>query len=143
VFNAELVAAGWTVEHVRVGGGTSAAVFARLRARAAQADLVVASAAVAPHQYRALGLTGGFAAFVEGLSAAGRPVVAVSFGSPYLLESFPSVPAYLLAWSGSEASQRAAARALAGRAPITGRLPVSLPPAHRAGEGIQRPLRPD
>ncbi|HEX5726147.1 MAG TPA: glycoside hydrolase family 3 protein, partial [Longimicrobiaceae bacterium] len=138
-FTAELTAAGWRVEHARVSARTGAAEFARLRARAAEAELVVASAFVAPHQYRALGLAGGFAAFVEGLAAAGRPVVAVSFGSPYLLAGFPSVPAYLLAWSGSEASQRAAARALAGLAPITGRLPVSLPPFHDAGEGVRRP----
>ncbi len=31
------------------------------------------------------------------LAAAGKPVIAVSLGSPYLLSSFPSVPAYLLA----------------------------------------------
>jgi beta-N-acetylhexosaminidase len=78
---------------------------------------------------------------VERLAAAGKPVVAVSLGSPYLLDAFPSVPAYVLAWNGSMVSQRAAARALLGTAPITGRLPVSLPPHHRLGEGIQRPAR--
>jgi beta-N-acetylhexosaminidase len=78
---------------------------------------------------------------VEGLAAAGRPVVAVSLGSPYLLDSFPSVPAYLLAWSNAGVSETAAARALLGTAPIHGRLPVSLPPYHRAGEGIRRDAR--
>jgi beta-N-acetylhexosaminidase len=48
------------------------------------------------------------------------------------------VPAYLLAWGGMDASQHAAARALLGAAPITGRLPISLPPFHARGEGLQR-----
>ena len=78
------------------------------------------------------------AAFVERLAAAGRPVVVISFGNPYVLSSFPSVPAYLLAWGGAPVSQQAAARALLGEVPIGGRLPISLPPHHRAGDGLDR-----
>jgi beta-N-acetylhexosaminidase len=138
VLQRELAEAGVAAEHVRVGPSTAAAVFERLRARAGEADVVIASVAIAPFQYRALGVEGGFGPFVEALSAAGRPVIAVSLGSPYLLDGFPSVPAYLLAWSTDAVSERAAARALLGAAPIEGRLPVSLPPAHRVGEGITR-----
>jgi beta-N-acetylhexosaminidase len=136
--NRELAAGGLSVEHVRVGPSTPASTFASLRQRAAAADVVVASVVIAPFQYRALGISGGFGPWVEGLSSAGRPVVAVSLGSPYLLESFPSVPAYLLAWSNAAVSESAAARALLGTIPIRGRLPVSLPPYHRIGEGITR-----
>lgn len=136
--NGALAAGGLRVDHVRVGPSTSAATFAALRERAAAADAVVASVVVAPVQYRALGIGGGFGAFVEGMASAGRPVVAVSLGSPYLLDAFPSVPAYLLAWSNAGVSESAAARALLGTAPIRGRLPVSLPPFHRLGEGIAR-----
>lgn len=137
----ELAATGGAVEHVRVGPSTSAATFARLRERAAAADVVVASAVVAPFQYRALGLEGGFGPWVEAVSSAGRPVIAVSLGSPYLLDAFPSVPAYLLAWSAGAESQRAAGRALVGAAPIAGRLPVALAPHHRIGEGVDRSPR--
>ena len=126
-------------EHVRVGPSTPAATFERLRGSAGSADVVIASVAIAPFQYRALGVEGGFGPFVEALGASGRRVIAVSLGSPYLLDGFPSVPAYLLAWSTDAVSERAAARALLGLAPIEGRLPVSLPPAHRAGEGLTRP----
>lgn len=137
--NRQLAAGGVSVvDHVRVGPSTSAAAFARLRERAAAADVVVASVAVSPVQYRALGIGGGFGPWVESVAAAGRPVVAVSLGSPYLLDSFPSVPAYLLAWSNAGVSETAAARALLGAAPITGKLPVSLPPYHQQGEGITR-----
>lgn len=140
-FNGALEAGGAAVEHVRVGPSTSAATFASLAERAAAVDVVVASVIVAPVQYRALGIGGGFGPFVERLAAGGKPVVVVSLGSPYLLESFPSVPAYLLAWSNAGVSEAAAARALLGAAPIRGRLPVALPPFHRAGEGIDRDPR--
>lgn len=138
ILNGELASAGLQVEHVPVSARTSRDEFEALRQRAVWADLVIASAEAAPHQYRALGLQGGFAAFVAGLPALHVPVVALSLGSPYLLNSFPAVPAYLLAWSASAASQRAAARALLGLAPITGKLPVPLPPHHEAGEGVER-----
>ncbi|MGI9181727.1 MAG: glycoside hydrolase family 3 N-terminal domain-containing protein [Longimicrobiaceae bacterium] len=126
VLTRELGAAGLRVEQVRVGARTSSAELAALRRRAAEAELIVATVALAPHQYRALGLEGGFGRFVEQLSSAGRPVIAVSLGSPYLLEAFPSVPTYLLGWSASEVSQQAVARALLGQSRIRGDLPVTL-----------------
>lgn len=133
--NRVLSAGGLDVDQVRVGAGTSASTYASLRTRAASADVVIASAAVVPVQYQSLGIDGGFGAFVEQVSAT-RPVVAVALGSPYILGSFPSVPAYLLAWDSGAASEDAAARALLGRIPITGRLPVPLAPYYRLGEGI-------
>jgi beta-N-acetylhexosaminidase len=141
VLQQALAAGGHAAEHVRVGPATPAATFASLRQRAAAADVVIATVAIAPFQYRALGVEGGFGPFVERLSAEGRPVIAVSLGSPYLLDGFPSVPAYLLAWSWTGASERAAARALLGAIPIEGRLPVALPPHHAIGEGVSRAAR--
>lgn len=140
VFTAELARGGREVASVRVDDRTTPAELAALRARADSADLVVVSAYVSPVEYGgSVAADGGFPAFVEGLASEGKPVVAVSFGNPYLLSFFPSVPSYLLAWGGAEVSQRAAARALLGEAPITGTLPVSLPPHHAAGEGVRRP----
>jgi beta-N-acetylhexosaminidase len=133
-----LAAGGMVSEHVRVGPRTPAATFDALRRRAADVDVVIASVAIAPFQYRALGVQGGMPGFVEGLAASGKPVIAVSLGSPYLLDAFPSVPAYLLAWDAGPPAETAAARALLGALPITGRLPVSLPPHHRVGEGLDR-----
>jgi beta-N-acetylhexosaminidase len=141
VLHRELSAGAAVGEHVRVGPATPAATFARLRERAAGVDVVIASIAIAPFQYRALGIGGGLGPWVESLAAAGRPVVVVSLGSPFLLDAFPSVPAYLLAWSAASESERAAARALLGVTPIGGRLPVALPPHHRLGEGIDRATR--
>jgi beta-N-acetylhexosaminidase len=142
VFARELRQRGLEVETVRVDDRTAAAEFEALRAQAAGVDLVVVGAYVSPREYAgSVGARGEVAAFFERLAAGGAPVVVISFGSPYLLSSFPSVPTYMLAWGGAEVSQRAAVRALLGQAPITGRLPVTLPPYHAAGEGIQRPAR--
>jgi beta-glucosidase-like glycosyl hydrolase/CubicO group peptidase (beta-lactamase class C family) len=81
-------------------------------------------------------LTPALRAFVRRASAQ-RPTVLVSLGNPYLLDAFPQVPSYLLAWGGQEVSQRAAARALAGRSAVSGRLPVELPP-YAPGHGLDR-----
>jgi len=68
--------------------------------------------------------------------------VLVAFGNPYLLQQTPAVSTYLVAWGGFPVSQRAAARALAGAAPITGHLPISIPPLLRFGTGIARLVAP-
>jgi beta-N-acetylhexosaminidase len=75
---------------------------------------------------------------IEQLAAAKKNVIAVSFGNPYLVSAYPSAPAYLLAWGGAPVSQRAAAAALLGTAPISGRLPISIPPWFKAGDGLDR-----
>jgi beta-N-acetylhexosaminidase len=137
--DAALTDAGRAVTSVRVDDRTTAGEWDRLAATAAAVDVVLASAYVAPRESVGSVAAGrGFAAFVRRLAAEGRPVIAVSFGSPYLLSSFPEVPAYLLAWSRIEVCQRAAADALLGRAAISGRLPVSLPPFHAVGTGLSR-----
>ena len=42
----------------------------------------------------------------------------------------------MLAWSGSEASQTAAAQALFGEIEISGRVPTRIPPLYEIGDGI-------
>jgi beta-N-acetylhexosaminidase len=72
--------------------------------------------------------------------AAPRMMV-VSFGDPYGPSALPGAGTYLLAWQPrGEAAQRAAARAIAGRAPTPGRLPIELPQA-AASAGLNRPVR--
>jgi beta-N-acetylhexosaminidase len=138
-FNSTLQATGRTVESAMVNGSTSAATYRALRERAIRSDLILVSANLVPREYRGpLALQAGLSRFVEDLMINGVPVVAISFGSPYLLDFFPAVPAYLLGWSAGAESQRALARALTGQTPITGRLPVSLPPHHLAGDGLFR-----
>ena len=140
-FNAVLSGSGRQVETAAVTAGTGAAEYTRLRARADAADVVVVSAYITPREYQGTVEAGGrFATFVEALAAAGKPVVVVSFGSPYLIRSFPSVGSYMLGWGREAVLQEAGAGALLGRIPITGRLPVTLPGTPRGG-GLTRPAR--
>ena len=139
VFNQELRSAGVRVTTEGVDSRTTQAELDQLRAAADSADVVIASAYVFPRESRgSIGTSGGFPAFIEQLSAAHKNLIAISFGSPYLVSAFPSVPSYLLAWGGAPVSQRAAARALLGRAAISGRLPISIPPWFKVGDGIDR-----
>jgi beta-N-acetylhexosaminidase len=79
--------------------------------------------------------------FVRGVVQRQRRTVVVAFGNPYLFQQIPFAPAYLIAWGGFAPSQRAAARALLGSSAITGRLPISIPPALRLGAGEDRDAR--
>ncbi|MBK9692069.1 MAG: hypothetical protein IPO73_10365 [Gemmatimonadetes bacterium] len=67
-----------------------------------------------------------------------RRMVVVSLGSPYVAGQMPRIGSYLLAWSANGLGEWAAARALTGEAPITGRLPVRIPPHLPLGAGLDR-----
>jgi beta-N-acetylhexosaminidase len=68
--------------------------------------------------------------------ASRRPTIVTAFGNPYVLQQFPQIGTYVIAWAPWDPAQSAAARALLGRAPITGRLPIPIPPYHQAGDGV-------
>ncbi len=82
--------------------------------------------------------TGGLADLITSLQKAGTKVVLVSFNNPYLSMGLPPADANLIAWSASPLSQRAAARALLGRASITGKLPITIPGVASFGAGVVR-----
>jgi beta-N-acetylhexosaminidase len=70
------------------------------------------------------------------------PVVGISFGNPYLLQSFPELKTYMVAYGDMPSLQRAAARALVGDIDISGKLPISLRALYARGTGIQLKARP-
>jgi beta-N-acetylhexosaminidase len=80
--------------------------------------------------------------FVQQLAQRGTRPIVVAFGNPYFLQQVPSVSAYVVAWGGFPVSQQAAARALVGVVPITGLLPISIPPYAPIGAGIAIPAIP-
>lgn len=129
------------VRGARVGRDTPWATYDSLLHAAAEADAVVVVGIYAPPRSGAGAtvLPADLRAFVASAGRA-RPgaVAVVSFGGPYVLRALPSAGTYMVAWGDREVSQRAAARALAGAEPIGGRLPVSIPPLHQAGEGLDR-----
>ena len=76
---------------------------------------------------------------VTRLLAGNAPVIAVSFGNPYLLSDLPDLPTYVAAYGGQTLTQIAAAKALFGEAPFRGRLPVTIPGIAARGDGLQKP----
>ncbi len=120
----------------------SAALYEGLLRQARRSALVVVSTYVTAVSYSGtVAVPEEVSGFIEELASAGIPHVVVSFGNPYLITEFPDVQAYMLAWSGSQASQRAAAGALFGDFPIQGRTPTRIPGFADIGDGIQIPQK--
>jgi beta-N-acetylhexosaminidase len=67
-----------------------------------------------------------------------RPLVTIFFGNPYVAMAVPTLPAMLLTYDYYDTAEASAVRALAGEAPIGGRLPISLPGLFEAGWGMTR-----
>jgi beta-N-acetylhexosaminidase len=121
---------------------TDPVIYEALLERARRMQLVVVSLHVTAISYQgAMTLPEDLSAFVAALEEANVPHVVVSFGNPYLLREFPDARAYMLAWSSSRASQRAAAGALFADFPIQGHTPTALPPYFDIGDGILVPSR--
>jgi beta-N-acetylhexosaminidase len=75
-------------------------------------------------------------------TARARPTILVSLGNPYLISGLPEVGSYLIGWRSNPVTELAIARALAGEASVTGRLPISIPPHYGRGWGLQRRVLP-
>jgi beta-N-acetylhexosaminidase len=121
---------------------SNAEVYEGLMRQARRQALVVVSTYVTAVSYQGdMALPEELIDFIEGLDEAGIPHVVVSFGNPYLVTSFPDVRAYMLAWSGSEVSQRAAAGALFGEFDVLGRIPTRIPPLFEIGDGLTIPKK--
>ncbi len=102
--------------------------FFRLLAIADSADVVLVSSYVAHSSTAAtIAAPRAFVDFVEELRRRNEHPIVVSFGNPYLLQQIPAVSAYIVAWGGFPLSQSAAAHAVVGVTPITGRLPITIP----------------
>lgn len=108
-------------------------------AKASQADMVIASlyGRVRSGQVRSVGLPDPGAKALAAVIAGKKPIVAISFGNPYLLQSFPQLRTYMVAYGDMPSLQQASARALTGQIDITGKLPISLPGLYPRGTGIQ------
>ncbi len=76
--------------------------------------------------------------FLDALIAQGRPVVLIAFGNPYMIMDLKRPPAvYLAAYGGNTSTQRAVVQALFGQAPLSGRLPITIPGYFQRGDGLQ------
>ncbi len=66
------------------------------------------------------------------------PLIGVSFGSPYLIREVPTLATYICAYGIQPVMQVAAVNAMFGDAPVTGRLPITIPSLSTRGHGIER-----
>ncbi|MFI5207186.1 MAG: glycoside hydrolase family 3 protein [Gemmatimonadales bacterium] len=140
VFEATLRSGEGRVSALRLWPASGPMSYDSVRAQAREASLVCVLVAARPAAWKpdAVNMPAALAGLVEELARGGTPLVTVALGSPYLIGQVPSTPTYLIAWSDADVSERAAAQAVLGAIGITGRLPVSLPPAAPLGAGLTR-----
>lgn len=117
--------------------------FAAARRAVMTADIVVVGmyGRVRSGARNSVGIPEAGAAIVRQALAAGKKVIGVSFGNPYILGSFPELKSYVVSYGDMSSLQRATARVLYGQQDVTGRLPISLPDLYPRGTGIQLPKR--
>lgn len=141
-FNAELRQGMPKLRTEFVSTEDAALNYPRLLAAADSADVTIVSSYVG-QSWDAVSASapGAFTNFVHTLVDRGRKPIVVAFGNPYLLQQLPWISAYLVAWGGFPVSQVAAARALIGSAPISGQLPISIPPLANRGSGESRAVQ--
>lgn len=107
--------------------------------KAQAADLVLASlyGRVRSGQKLSVGVPETGARALSAAIAAKKPIVGISFGNPYLLQGFPGLRTYIVAYGDMPSLQQAVARALLGEIDVVGKLPISLPGLYPRGTGIQ------
>lgn len=130
---------GQRVETAVLDERSSPAEVQRALRRAEGADLIIASlyGRVRTGQARSVGIPESGACALNELLNRHAPIVGISFGNPYLLQSFPNLQTYMVAYGDMPSLQQAAARAVMGRINVGGRLPISLPSLYARGTGIQ------
>jgi beta-N-acetylhexosaminidase len=138
-FSSALTGSGRKVDTVVLDDRSSEAEVQKVLERAQRAELVIASlyGRVRTGQARSVGLPEPGAKALATLIGKRVPLIGISFGNPYLLQSFPELRTYLVAYGDMPSLQEAAARALTGNIDVTGRLPISLPGLYPRGTGIQ------
>jgi len=143
----ELRARWAATEAFEISDRTTPSELDMVRAMAAKFDAVVAGIYVrASSGSNRLDLAPQLERFLQELARATerrqQPFVSVLFGNPYTAMGLPEAPALMLTYDFSDASERAAIKALAGEIPIGGQLPIALPGMFPLGHGLTRPVVP-
>ena len=127
---------------IEVTDRTTASEYELIRALTRRAEAVVAGVFVRIASFSGrMDLSQPQIALLDSVAAQNKPFVTVCFGNPYTATFLPKLPAVLLGYEFSDFTERAAAKALAGEIPISGRLPISLPGMFPIGHGLTRPAK--
>jgi beta-N-acetylhexosaminidase len=137
-FLAELRGSGRRVAGTRITPRTSPAELDSLARSLAGADRIIITTHVRTIEGEGrFAIPRHIARWIDGLASRER-VIVVANGNPYVIRDFPNVTSYLVTYGIDPGLEQAAARALAGAAPITGTSPISLPGFFARGDGMQR-----
>lgn len=138
-FASSMASAGFKLETQVLDDRSSDAEISTAIEHARAADVVIVSlyGRVRSGEARSVGVPESGRKALTTLIDRRTPVISISFGNPYLLQSFPNLRTYIVAYGDMPSLQQAAARAVRGEIDITGRLPISLPGLYPRGTGIQ------
>lgn len=127
------------VTAVELSDRTSPSELELVRAMAPRYDAVVASVFVrAGSASGRMDLAPAVQRLLQDVARRGKPFVTIFFGNPYVATFMPELPAMMFTYDFYDRAEASAVRALAGEAPIRGRLPIALPGLAKAGEGLDR-----
>lgn len=136
---AELKKRAGSVDYVRLDPTSCAGEGSAVAGKAGTADAVLVALFVRPRSGRGtIEIPAEGKAAIDALLSSGKPVVAVSFGSPYLLRDVPALQTFLCGYGHQGLVQSAAVRALYGEAAIEGKLPVTIPGIAPRGTGLRK-----
>jgi len=120
----------YTADHIRIDPGTDSLRYAIASEMAMKAPAVIVTSYVqALSGSGTLKLTEKQQKFVHSLAhmlPKEKPLIFISLGTPYLINYFPEITAYLCAYSSNEVTEEYAVQALKGKLKPHGILPISL-----------------
>jgi hypothetical protein len=131
------------VTSIEVSDQTSPAEFDLVRALAARSDGLVVSVFVrAASGSGRMDLSEPVAKLLTDLAHAtqtsAKPMITTCFGNPYVASGLTDLPAMLLTYDLGDLAETSAVRAIAGEAPIGGKLPIVLPGLGDIGFSVSR-----
>jgi len=137
-FQRTLRAAGINFEAVILDERSTTEEMNAARKKAGEADIVLAGlfGRVRSGAKNSVGIPEAGAKVLRELLQGDKKVINVSFGNPYLLNNFPEMKTYIVAYGDMQSLQRATARALVGEIDFKGKLPISLGANYPRGTGI-------
>jgi beta-N-acetylhexosaminidase len=122
---------------VQVDDLTTAAEYDLVRKLASLSDAIVVNGFVRVSSYKgSIDLGAAQIALLRDLVKSGKPLVFNSFGSPFVLQAVPELPAYAVTYDIGNTAEYAAVKAMTGEIPYRGRLPIRMPGLYDIGHGL-------
>ncbi len=106
---------------------------------AGNTDLIILGSFVHLQTGRAISFNRNQTNFINRLRQTGKPIVMISFSSPYILSELPQADVHMVSWAGPGSPPKALAEALFGATEINGKLPITIPGLYTKGSGLKIP----